>query len=171
MKVSEYLSNVPVGCMVSVITKKDNSDEDEVVFIIKENTFTLSKIGKSPTINIRGGILPGEDAAALLVMFMLNDVIYKYDIWFDYYSDFGESAVDLLADQDTILVSTVNSSGKTFAQFRSRNPLKKVCKQYIDTANRYQHWTDYSFCKFKRKVYQECGKDEEIMWGDLLAAK
>jgi len=167
----EYLFNMPAESIISVVAKKENSNDHETIFVIKEGKYNLKRIGKAPKVNIRGGIVQGEDAAALVVMFNFNDLEFKYDSWFNYYTMYGRKAVTKLAEQESILFECIDISGKTVNQFRISNTISSLAQNYIDICNNYNPWEAHSFYALKMIMFDECNYSEDALWDELSEQK
>ncbi len=159
--------NMPAGATMSSITRKPGTYEEEVSFVIKEGQYTIAKIGKAPIINVRGGVIRGDDAAAMVAMFSFNDMPFKYDTWFNYYSMYGRTAIDRLLKQESILFDFIDTSCNTIQQCRITNRLADLARNYSVICSEYLSWEEHDYYRVKGSVYDECGTDNEKLWSSL----
>lgn len=167
MKIEKALIKLEIRCAINLITK--GKDIEEVSVVVKEEEeYILSKIGKSPIVNIRGGVLMGNDLAAMMVMFTFNDENYKYDLWFNCKNNYGKKMIDCLLKQKTILFECIDINAKTVYQFRINNCLSKLANSYIAISGEYITWEDTDFYNFVDEMYDENQYNMDSIWDRLL---
>lgn len=152
MKLKKRLFNMPVGCILSSITRKPGTYDEEVSFTIKESSTVISKMGKAPSVSVTGGIVKGDAAALMVAMFNFNDMPFKYKAYFNYYSMFGRTAMDRILKQESILFDCIDESCNLIQQFRITNNLTYIAKEYITISNKYEPWDKYECYVLKESI-------------------
>ena len=138
------------GQMTHVLINVNN--KSEYCFLIKEESPYLKSITYNPVIS--QGMVHFDVDGVIVIVHMIkanNNENTLYETWLNYYNkiDGCYSDVDMFANQESIRIIIVNTSGEIVKIYEERNKYKEFYEMFRDIIKNSEPWTmqDYNACK------------------------
>lgn len=165
----ELVKKLRPGLMIYGNAKEKMEDEFTFIFLAREDDKYIKKLGDSPIIEVRAGLLSHNNVAAILVMAKINDDDdMMYDVWLNYWANGqGEGkAFDRLQYQDNLVFQFYDSL-EIKRSIGIPNKLKGDINQFIEKIKPYPKWTMSEFDALKGYYYNKYPTGQGL-WKVLL---
>lgn len=157
---------VTVGTFLKSQTTTQDSQVEEVIFVLKEETDTIASLLAKNPCQIKHGIFRMDDVYLVIVMFYIWNTIYE--TWWNYHDESGEVKECFwgIATQDQFRIFFVTESKRIWGGIPRKNELKEPFKKYLETLKETTPWAIEAFDQAKEEIYRRFPSKENL-WDAL----
>lgn len=152
----QVIINKMCGTITPFICKVSDNECNEVVFVIKDESGYIRKIGNSPKVEFKSGIANINNTIAFMCVVNINDnKDLMYEFCLDYYSIEGRKIINSLCIQNRIIFQARDKSINTPNQFLIGNKLMKLANDYRRKCLEHIPWTKKDFIKTRYYINRQ----------------